>query len=107
MQGVGFRPFVYRVATLYALTGFILNTSSGVLIEVQGSSSLLEKFCETLKRDAPPLARIEAIEESAIDSISEDAFIIGDSSAGTEVETLIPPDIALCSDCRRELLDPL
>ena len=107
MQGVGFRPFVYRVATLYALKGFILNTSSGVLIEVQGSSSLLNKFCETLKRDAPPLARVEAIEESAIDCIFEDAFVIGDSSAGTEVETLIPPDIALCSDCRRELLDPL
>ncbi len=106
VQGVGFRPFVYRVATEYALKGFIRNTSSGVLIEVQGSSSLLDKFCRTLKQDAPPLARIEAIEECAIDCISEDAFMIGSSSSCAEVETLVPPDIALCSDCRRELLDP-
>ena len=106
VQGVGFRPFVFRVATEYALKGFIRNTSSGVLIEVQGSSSFIEKFCRTLKHDAPPLARIEAIEECAIDCISEDAFVIGSSSSGAEVETLIPPDIALCSDCRCELMDP-
>ena len=106
VQGVGFRPFVYRLATQFALKGFIRNTSSGVLIEVQGSPSFLNNFCRTLKRDAPPLARIEAIEECAIACISEDGFVIGDSSSGVEVETLIPPDISLCSDCRDELLDP-
>jgi len=107
VQGVGFRPFVYRLATQYALKGFIRNTASGVLIEVQGISSLLENFCRRVKSDAPPLAKIETIEECIVACVSEDGFVIGDSSAGIEVETLIPPDIALCSDCRSELLDPV
>jgi hydrogenase maturation protein HypF len=106
VQGVGFRPFVYRIAVSFGLKGFIRNTSSGVLIEVQGSSLLLDSFCGALKRDCPPLARIEAMKESALDCVAEERFIIADSSAGSDVETLIPPDIALCSDCRRELLDP-
>ncbi len=106
VQGVGFRPFVYRIAVGFGLKGFIRNTSSGVLIEVQGSSELLDSFSFALQRDRPPLARLEAIDERTIDCVPEEGFVIGDSSAGDEVETLIPPDIALCSDCRRELLDP-
>ena len=106
VQGVGFRPFVYRIALGFGLKGFIRNTSSGVLIEVQGSSMLLDSFVCTLQSDLPPLARIEAIKESTLDCIAEERFVIADSSAGAEVETLIPPDIALCSDCRSELLDP-
>jgi len=106
VQGVGFRPFVYRLATQYALKGFIRNTSSGVLIEVQGIPSLLETFCSRLKSDAPPLAKIETMEECTVATLSGEGFMIGDSSADSEVETLIPPDIALCSDCRSELLDP-
>ena len=105
MQGVGFRPFVYRLAIGYALKGFIRNTSSGVLIEAQGSSALLDQFCSALQREAPPLSKIEALEVSTIDSVLEHSFVIEDSSSGGEVETLIPPDIALCDDCRRELLD--
>lgn len=106
VQGVGFRPFVYRTAVGHALTGFIRNTASGVLIEVQGLPVSLEKFCCALQSDHPPLAHIEAVEESALDCVAETGFVIGASSiGGAEVETLIPPDIALCSDCRRELLD--
>jgi len=103
---VGFRPFVYRLAVGYALKGCIRNTSSGVLIEVQGPSALLDQFCSALQSDAPPLSKIEALEESTIALVSEQSFVIEDSSSGGEVETLIPPDIAICSDCRRELLDP-
>ena len=106
VQGVGFRPFVYRIAVGFGLKGFIRNTSSGVLIEVQGSSMLLDSFCCALKSDRPPLARIEAIEEIAIDCVAEERFVIADSSADADVETLIPPDIVLCGDCHRELLDP-
>lgn len=106
MQGVGFRPFVYRLAVGCGLKGFIRNTPSGVLIEVQGASRLLQEFSQRLLAERPPLATIEAVEESTIASVSEELFLIGDSSDGAEVETLIPPDIALCSDCRRELLDP-
>ena len=106
VQGVGFRPFVYRIAVGFGLKGFICNTSSGVLIEVQGSSMLLNSFVCALQSDLPPLARIEAINESNLECVAEERFVIADSSAGAEIETLIPPDIALCSDCRRELLDP-
>ncbi len=107
VQGVGFRPFVYRIAVESGLKGFICNTPSGVVIEVQGPAERLDKFYCALQSDPPPLARIEAIEESAIECVVEEGFSIGDSSHGAEVETLIPPDIALCSDCRRELLDPV
>ncbi len=106
VQGVGFRPFVYRLAIGYGLKGFVRNTHTGVLIEVQGPGQLLESFCSSIRHGTPPLARIEAIEESALDCCEEADFHIGDSTAGDAVETLIAPDIALCSDCRRELLDP-
>jgi len=106
VQGVGFRPFVYRLAAGYALKGFIRNTSSGLLIEVQGTFDLLEEFTRSLQREKPPLARIASMEVSVIACVPETGFLIGDSIAGDAVETLIPPDIALCSDCRRELLDP-
>ena len=105
VQGVGFRPFVYRLAFRYALKGFVRNTPSGVIIEVQGIPSLLENFCSALRSDAPPLAKIEAMELYSLPCLSEAGFVIGDSSSDAEVETLIPPDIALCSDCRRELMD--
>lgn len=106
VQGVGFRPFVYRLAAGYALKGFIRNTSSGLLIEVQGPSVLLEEFIHSLQKGKPPLARIASMEVSVIACVSETAFVIGDSMAADAVETLIPPDIALCCDCRRELLNP-
>ena len=107
MQGVGFRPFVYRLAVRIGLKGFIRNTASGVLIEVQGPSAVLDEFSLRLQGELPPLAHIEAIEKSSIASVSEEAFLIGDSTSCAGVETLIPPDIALCSDCRREMLDPV
>ncbi len=106
MQGVGFRPFIYRLAVQNALKGFIRNTSSGVLIEVQGIPEVLENFCRSIKTESPPQAKIEAIELFTIACVAEDGFVIGDSTTGSEVETLIPPDIALCSDCHRELFDP-
>ncbi len=105
MQGVGFRPFVYRLAVGIGLKGFIRNTASGVLIEVQGPIALLEEFSRRILVERPPLAAIESIEESIIDPEVDEGFVIGDSSSGGGVETLIPPDIALCSDCRREMLD--
>ncbi|NTW69185.1 MAG: carbamoyltransferase HypF [Chlorobiaceae bacterium] len=106
VQGVGFRPFVFRLALSLGLKGFIRNTPSGVLIEVQGASVLLDRFSHVVQHDAPPLSRIETVEEMLIDSLSEEGFVIRYSSSGSEVETLIPPDIALCSECHRELFDP-
>ncbi|ABB24316.1 Hydrogenase maturation protein HypF [Pelodictyon luteolum DSM 273] len=77
-----------------------------MLIEVQGPLSRLLLFSDALLDDAPPLSRIASMQESSIPLEREDGFVIGCSAAADEVETLIPPDIALCSDCRRELLDP-
>ena len=77
-----------------------------MLIEVQGAPTLLKEFSQRLLGEKPPLATIEAIEAGIIATAVEKGFVIGDSSSGAGVETLIPPDIALCSDCRRELLDP-
>ena len=106
VQGVGFRPFVYRLAVGYGLKGSIRNTASGVLIEVQGIPALLDEFARRLLNDRPPLSHIESIEASTLACVVEEGYVIGDSISGVGVETLIPPDIALCSDCRRELLDP-
>jgi hydrogenase maturation protein HypF len=74
---------------------------------VQGAPALLKEFSQRLLGEKPPLATIEAIEASIIATAVEEGFVIGDSSSGTGVETLIPPDISLCGDCRRELLDPV
>ncbi len=68
VQGVGFRPFVYGLATRLDLKGWVLNTSSGVVIEVEGASSTLEEFLQDLVRKAPPLSRIEQIESHPISS---------------------------------------
>ncbi|MEI8032629.1 MAG: carbamoyltransferase HypF [Chlorobiaceae bacterium] len=106
VQGVGFRPFVYRLAHRLALSGFIRNTPSGVLIEVEGPQPLIDAFTLALQDEPPPLARIESLRETVLDPLQREGFSIGDSSSGSEVETLIPPDIAICRDCSRELRDP-
>ncbi|MBV5319388.1 MAG: carbamoyltransferase HypF [Chlorobium phaeobacteroides] len=106
VQGVGFRPFVYRTAKALGLRGFIKNTSSGVSVEVQGSEDLIGKFLFEVQQHAPPLAKIHSFEVRPMIPVEEDGFSIELSLAGSEVETLISPDIALCVDCRRELADP-
>jgi hydrogenase maturation protein HypF len=108
VQGVGFRPFVYRLATDARLEGFILNSSSGVVIEVQGERETLDRFSADLALKAPPLARITRMDVQVIDcERGESGFRITDSLEGETMETLIPPDIATCPDCRSEILEPL
>lgn len=108
VQGVGFRPYVYRLATSLGLSGSIRNTASGVLIEVQAETPLLlERFVQELGSEAPPLAEIFSVVADEIPAQSGTGFVILSSDDGEDVETLIPPDIALCDDCRSELLDPL
>ena len=106
VQGVGFRPFVYRLAHDHDLTGWVLNHSGGVEIEVEGAPGALEAFVHDLTAQAPPLARIVALE--AIDAAPKgySDFEIRHSVAQEGRYQLISPDIATCADCRRELLDP-
>src|SRR5438067_11235801 len=106
VQGVGFRPFVYGQALRWQLVGFVLNDSSGVTIEVEGTPAALEGFQRALHMDAPPLARIDAITAELIPLCHESTFTIAHSQAGAERQALISPDTATCNDCLHELFDP-
>jgi hydrogenase maturation protein HypF len=107
VQGVGYRPFVYRLAQQLGLQGWVLNDAEGVLIEAQGPASVLEDFAQRLRSDAPPLARVERVQASiAALRHDEQGFSILASRAGA-VSTDIPPDTATCADCLAELFDPL
>jgi hydrogenase maturation protein HypF len=107
VQGVGFRPFVYNLAIRLGISGTVSNSSAGVLIRAAASKEQLESFKDLLQREAPPLARIFAIvEQPFVDGLPEGGFIILASITGDSANTGIPPDIALCDDCLRELLNP-
>lgn len=106
VQGVGFRPFVYRLATEIELTGWVLNDGNGVEIEAEGESSQLLLFVQRLRSDAPPLARIARLcQETLPVSGAAAAFAIRDSLA-QPAGTAIAPDSAVCIDCLAELFDP-
>jgi hydrogenase maturation protein HypF len=108
VQGVGFRPYIYRLAHQHNLTGNIRNSGSGALIEVQGVRAALTAFLESLPREAPPLAQIHSIRDYELpeEESSETSFAIIESLHAGHADTLIAPDIATCADCTSELLDP-
>jgi hydrogenase maturation protein HypF len=105
VQGVGFRPYVFRLAGERALAGSVRNTSNGVTIELQGPQEDVEKFLTHLPQDAPPLARITEIKVEELPCNGDREFVILDSERGEAVRTLISTDVALCADCLRELFD--
>ncbi len=106
VQGVGFRPFVYRLATEEGLVGTIGNDTNGVTIEVEGSNARLEVFLNRLRAETPPLARIDAIAVRELAPTGSPGFHIISSQVRGNVSTGIPADAATCADCLRELLDP-
>lgn len=104
VQGVGFRPCVYRIAKQLGLTGWVQNNPSGVLIEVQGTLAL--DFINQLKAQLPPLATVKHVQLNAIPiDATEVAFEIRGSVQG-RANTIISPDVSICSDCLQELFDP-
>ncbi|HDL85339.1 MAG TPA: carbamoyltransferase HypF, partial [Candidatus Acetothermia bacterium] len=103
VQGVGFRPFVYRLAHSYRLTGWVCNTSGSVEIDVEGDECALNQFIDSLRMQAPPRARIDNLEASFHPLIGYDAFLIHKSQAKENEYQLISPDIATCEDCKREI----
>src|SRR5512136_13912 len=103
VQGVGFRPFVYGLATRYGLGGWVCNTSAGVDIEVDGSGETLDRFVAALTAEAPPLAHIDLVEVAEIESNGFTSFEIRHSVARPDDFLPVSPDITLCEDCRREL----
>jgi hydrogenase maturation protein HypF len=106
VQGVGFRPFVYRLAAEEELAGFIGNDTGGVTIEIEGPAEKLETFRRRLQAEAPPLSRIDSVVVQSTPPKQEKNFRIVLSDASGEVSTGIPADAATCSDCLHELLDP-
>ncbi len=106
VQGVGFRPFVYRLAAEESLVGFIGNDTDGVTIEIEGRPANVETFLERLRAETPPLARIDSVAVRDLPAIGESAFRIVSSQVKGQVSTGIPADAATCQDCLRELLDP-
>lgn len=106
VQGVGFRPYVYRLATERHLAGQIANTSSGVVIEVEGAEEVVDDFLSSLPVQAPPLAMVTDIRVAEIHHTGKSDFCILPSDPSAPVRTLISSDIATCDDCLRELFDP-
>ncbi len=106
VQGVGFRPFVYRLANELALKGYISNDSSGVILELEGEKTKLELFHKHLKSKPPPLSKITNYTINEITVCHDNDFIIKKSSNNSKPDTLISPDIATCDDCLSELFDP-
>jgi len=107
VQGVGFRPFVYRIAAGLGLSGFVGNDSAAVFIEVQGPAAAVETFAARLRTDAPPLAVIDRVEaEPVAVQDDQDGFRIVESRTEHAAPTPVPADIAICDNCTRELFDP-
>ena len=123
VQGVGFRPFVHRLARELELEGHVGNDAAGVFIEVEGDDAAVQRFVQRLRRDAPPLSRVAEVEVTALPPSAEAAgaalppaaagvaadppgFHIVASPSGGPVTTLVPPDVGICEACRAELFDP-
>ncbi|MHB1006107.1 MAG: carbamoyltransferase HypF [Chloroflexota bacterium] len=104
VQGVGFRPFVYRLAQEHALNGWVLNSTEGVVVEVEGER--VDAFVRDLPEKGPPLARIDRVETTYLPPVGYSQFAIHASEEAEGAVALVSPDVALCDDCRRELFDP-
>jgi len=106
VQGVGFRPFIYRLAQRYNLTGWVRNTSGSVEIEVEGGEEALDRFLTALGTEAPPMAGIEEVTVDALPPKGYTGFEIRESLAREGKYQMVSPDIATCRDCQSELLAP-
>ncbi len=106
VQGVGFRPYVYRLAGELGVAGHVLNDSRGVVVEVEAPAETVDRFLALLVTDAPPLARVERVVPEALEETGETGFAIRESPAGGDPDAAVTPDSATCADCLGELFDP-
>lgn len=106
VQGVGFRPFIHRLAGSLGLAGFVRNTPSGAWIEVEGEASRIEVFRRRLRSECPPPAVLLHEEATALDPIGEAGFRIGKTEVTGSPSALVLPDLATCPDCLAEIRDP-
>ncbi len=105
VQGVGFRPFIFRLAEEMRLKGWVINNSQGVFIEAEAAPEVLQRFLLRIEREKPAISFIQSLEHSYLDPVGYDTFEIRESTDGAKT-ALILPDIATCSECRREIFDP-
>jgi hydrogenase maturation protein HypF len=106
VQGVGFRPYVYRLACEEGLAGYVRNDERGVLLDVEGAAEAVERFVTRLPAEAPPLASIESVAWTSLPPTGEHGFRILESARGGEPDAPVTADAATCPDCRAELFDP-
>ena len=106
VQGVGFRPFVFNLARRLGLAGWVRNSSAGVEIELDGPPELLEAFVRALRAEAPPLSRIDQVDVTYGSANGFSGFEILESASVPEAFQPISPDVAICEDCHREMLEP-
>ncbi len=106
VQGVGFRPWVYRLAREAGLAGSVRNDAAGVTIDAFGEPSALDAFEHRLADSPPPAAAIDLLRAEPLDGASPAGFEIAASAGDAERRVSIPPDLAVCDDCRREVMDP-
>ncbi len=106
VQGVGFRPFVYRLARELGLTGWVLNSSAGLVVEVEGEAAELERFRQRLEAERPPASYILAREQSWLPAKGYTEFRILPSDEAAEKTAAVLPDLATCRECLAEMLDP-
>ena len=107
VQGVGFRPFIYRLAVEGGLSGSVGNTSEGVRIEVQGDPAQVDAFAVRLRRELPPLARLTRLEVTELPPVDgETEFVIVASHGHAGHSVLVSPDVGICEDCLRDMRTP-
>jgi hydrogenase maturation protein HypF len=106
VQGVGFRPFIYRIATKHSLSGFVQNRPDGVVVEVEGPADAINSFMSSVNKELPPLADISEISSEDIEVNNDHGFRIIESDARGPGKVHITPDIATCGDCLKELFEP-
>jgi len=106
VQGVGFRPFIYRLASELHLKGFVLNSPAGVFIEAENKKEILNDFLLRIEKEKPVHAIIQSMEFSFLDAIGYTQFEIRESESNGKTSAIILPDIAVCDDCLKEMFDP-
>ncbi|WP_269851313.1 acylphosphatase [Methanosarcina horonobensis] len=106
VQGVGFRPFIYRLAKAHGLSGYVKNLGNHVEVLIEGERADIQNFLIDLPEKKPPLARIKEIKVKTITFSGFQEFIIVHSEPGIFENSIIPPDTAICEECRLEIFDP-
>lgn len=106
VQGVGFRPFIYQLSKAHGLFGYVKNLGNHVEILIEGSPESLEKFLKELPEKKPPLAKVTEIRSKNVPFSGYSKFVIVPSESGVFENSIIPPDTAICEDCKSEIFDP-